>query len=81
MDKASKTAIVARHEPTGLYFSKQAGLTDNLFNALSFSNPDDAIRYWTQSLYRPHDIENYKLYHIVTTKEVVIDVQNELNYI
>ena len=66
----SKSRIVARHEPTGLYFSKTASLTANLFDVMTFEDESNAEQIIFHGIFRPRDPENYKYCKMVTTKEV-----------
>ena len=66
----STTRIVAKHGPTGLYFSKTAGLTADLFATMTFADEENARNIVERGFFKPADPENYMYVKLVTTKEV-----------
>lgn len=68
---STKRAVVMRHGPTQLFFSKTASLTENLFNAMTFADESNATNFIAESHFRPADPENYEPVPIITTREVV----------
>jgi len=65
----TRDAIVLRHKPTGLYYSRELNNTKSLFKAWRFYDQEQLDVWLSVSIYIPSHPEEYEAIPVVITIE------------